>query len=209
MIRRPPRSTLFPYTTLFRSPDGTVLAKKITRVAEARSCADTSVIVSRDQKSTRLNSSHGYISYSNFFFNDTATTEIYTLSLHDALPISRRDSPGEENHARGRGAQLRRHERDREQRRGRPDRAARWADDLVDRERQRRGDDQHRQRDRDPYLRGRGRPACGGEHRRRLPIGGPAYAHPYPRHTIAGGRHQRRVHHLPPAAGQPRAAPHD
>src|SRR5256885_12093255 len=29
-----------------------------------------------------------------FFFNDTATTEIYTLSLHDALPISRRASPG-------------------------------------------------------------------------------------------------------------------
>src|SRR2546429_119262 len=58
----------------------------------------------RDRKSTRLNSSHGYISYavfclkkknnfnlnlsSFFFFNDTATTEIYTLSLHDALPIS-------------------------------------------------------------------------------------------------------------------------
>src|SRR3990172_7029579 len=42
-----------------------------------------------DRKSTRLNSSHGYISYSVFFFNDPATTEIYTLSLHDALPILR------------------------------------------------------------------------------------------------------------------------
>src|SRR3990172_10748025 len=41
----------------------------------------------RDRKSTRLNSSHGYISYAVFFFNDTATTEIYPLSLHDALPI--------------------------------------------------------------------------------------------------------------------------
>src|SRR3990172_5392735 len=41
-----------------------------------------------DRKSTRLNSSHGYISYAVLFFNDTATTEIYTLSLHDALPIS-------------------------------------------------------------------------------------------------------------------------
>src|SRR3990167_500722 len=41
-----------------------------------------------DRKSTRLNSSHSQISYSLFFFfNDTATTEIYTLSLHDALPI--------------------------------------------------------------------------------------------------------------------------
>ena len=47
-----------------------------------------------DRKSTRLNSSHDQISYAVFclkkknFFNDTATTEIYTLSLHDALPIS-------------------------------------------------------------------------------------------------------------------------
>src|SRR5467141_5380910 len=41
-----------------------------------------------------------------FFFNDTATTEIYTLSLHDALPISRaaRHEPGEHSQgARGRG----------------------------------------------------------------------------------------------------------
>src|SRR4030042_3603913 len=41
-----------------------------------------------DRKSTRLNSNHGYTSPVAFFFNDTATTEIYTLSLHDALPIS-------------------------------------------------------------------------------------------------------------------------
>src|SRR2546426_11140450 len=32
-----------------------------------------------------------------FFFNDTATTEIYTLSLHDALPISARAEPGEQD----------------------------------------------------------------------------------------------------------------
>src|SRR3990172_5308545 len=42
----------------------------------------------QDTKSTRLNSSHGYISYSLFFFNDTATTELSPLPLHDALPIS-------------------------------------------------------------------------------------------------------------------------
>src|SRR3990172_5286309 len=47
----------------------------------------TGVPVKLDRKSTRLNSSHRYISYSLFFFNDAATTEIYTLSLHDALPI--------------------------------------------------------------------------------------------------------------------------
>src|SRR3989338_5319123 len=45
-------------------------------------------LISEDRKSTRLNSSHSSISYALFFFNDTATTEIYTLSLHDALPIS-------------------------------------------------------------------------------------------------------------------------
>src|ERR1041385_4479267 len=43
--------------------------------------------IGTDRKSTRLNSSHGYISYAVLCFNDTATTEIYTLSLHDALPI--------------------------------------------------------------------------------------------------------------------------
>src|SRR5687768_12916876 len=40
-----------------------------------------------DRKSTRLNSSHGYISYAVFCLNATPTTAIYTLSLHDALPI--------------------------------------------------------------------------------------------------------------------------
>src|SRR6201989_205957 len=40
-----------------------------------------------DLKSTRLNSSHVEISYAVFCLNDTAPTEIYTLSLHDALPI--------------------------------------------------------------------------------------------------------------------------
>src|SRR3990172_5370982 len=42
-----------------------------------------------DRKSTRLKSSHAYLSLTLFFFNDPAPTEIYPLSLHDALPISR------------------------------------------------------------------------------------------------------------------------
>src|SRR5947209_8441685 len=42
-----------------------------------------------DRKSTRLNSSHANISYAVFCSNHTATTQIYTLSLHDALPICR------------------------------------------------------------------------------------------------------------------------
>ena len=58
----------------------------------------------RDRKSTRLNSSHRCISYAVFclkksFFNDTATTEIYTLSLHDALPIYTPPQPRCENPA--------------------------------------------------------------------------------------------------------------
>src|SRR3990172_8275856 len=89
MIRRPPRSPLFPYTTLFRSyvlgyPLGFGLFG--VWVALPVEYYLRSVI---DRKSTRLNSSHGYISYSFFFFNDPATTEISPLSLHDALPILR------------------------------------------------------------------------------------------------------------------------
>src|SRR5476649_999480 len=126
MIRRPPRCTLFPYTTLFRSV-GTRQRQGGGGPCSARCVVD----VDKDRKSTRLNSSHTVNSYavfclkkkkisdsrperqaafscsssltsstrlkkrplararmtSFFFFNDTATTEIYTLSLHDALPI--------------------------------------------------------------------------------------------------------------------------
>src|SRR2546422_5535716 len=65
MIRRPPRSTLFPYTTLFRSrklPDARValLALALVRSPYPR------IVAHRDRKSTRLNSSHGYISYAVF-----------------------------------------------------------------------------------------------------------------------------------------------
>src|SRR3990167_5396628 len=87
MIRRPPRSTLFPYTTLFRS--SVWLCAGGCAAADSRRAMGVAAggQGSRDRKSTRLNSSHSQISYSVFFFNDTATTEIYTLSLHDALPI--------------------------------------------------------------------------------------------------------------------------
>src|SRR5256885_11898468 len=62
MIRRPPRSTLFPYTTLFRSdfPDSGE-GRDSSQAAICRDCA-----VSRDRKSTRLNSSHLVISYAVF-----------------------------------------------------------------------------------------------------------------------------------------------
>src|SRR2546429_3211761 len=68
MIRRPPRSTLFPYTTLFRSSDADQIAPRpkstSTRVAPQRKNNVPCLI--GDRKSTRLNSSHGYISYAVF-----------------------------------------------------------------------------------------------------------------------------------------------
>src|SRR2546422_3244581 len=66
MIRRPPRSTLFPYTTLFRSnTTGNSIAAKY----ETSKRTPKPVIRApqpTDRKSTRLNSSHGYISYAVF-----------------------------------------------------------------------------------------------------------------------------------------------
>src|SRR6266436_590000 len=66
MIRLPPRSTLFPYTTLFRL--GTIGAGRRPAVAEVNWQRRHSPLVDdpRDRKSTRLNSSHGYISYAVF-----------------------------------------------------------------------------------------------------------------------------------------------
>src|SRR2546427_6735985 len=68
MIRRPPRSTLFPYTTLFRSqgsapPLCTSLPRPTLR---SRFCRSTRLDGDRDRKSTRLNSSHSQISYAVF-----------------------------------------------------------------------------------------------------------------------------------------------
>src|SRR2546422_3999371 len=90
MIRRPPRSTLFPYTTLFRSPwrktrdpyrvlvsEVMLQQTQVARVTEyyprfLERFPDLETLASarpkavRDRKSTRLNSSHGYISYAVF-----------------------------------------------------------------------------------------------------------------------------------------------
>src|SRR2546422_2303084 len=64
MIRRPPRSTLFPYTTLFRSLAAWLaVAVVFTLVAGVLAVRPQRV---GDRKSTRLNSSHGYISYAVF-----------------------------------------------------------------------------------------------------------------------------------------------
>src|SRR2546429_6658106 len=77
MIRRPPRSTLFPYTTLFRSfcgwPWSEAHLRHIRRAFVVNkmgrtegSCAESDIESQQDRKSTRLNSSHGYISYAVF-----------------------------------------------------------------------------------------------------------------------------------------------
>src|SRR2546422_2276283 len=80
MIRRPPRSTLFPYTTLFRSLARGTCAPGARRDLEAgrrpsHRAGDRGPLAAppgdggfleRDRKSTRLNSSHGYISYAVF-----------------------------------------------------------------------------------------------------------------------------------------------
>src|SRR5205809_4750828 len=64
MIRRPPRSTLFPYTTLFRSILVETYRECLSDVFDLPALRD--VLAGRDRKSTRLNSSHGYISYAVF-----------------------------------------------------------------------------------------------------------------------------------------------
>src|SRR5476649_2064893 len=123
MIRRPPRSTLFPYTTLFRSRPtaqrhpSACSARTSSSTARRRSEEHTSELQSHSDLVCRLLLEkkkstgvwrvllasivlsvqfHFLLLGHNcavlclsvfFFFNDTATTEIYTLSLHDALPI--------------------------------------------------------------------------------------------------------------------------
>src|SRR2546430_10143452 len=73
MIRRPPRSTLFPYTTLFRSELdglGTVTLTRTTREVATQAPADPAKVadigLKADRKSTHLNSSHSQISYAVF-----------------------------------------------------------------------------------------------------------------------------------------------
>src|SRR2546422_8335793 len=74
MIRRPPRSTLFPYTTLFRSPVGLGEDPRLLALGLRHHLLELTLALravrhrdlAPDRKSTRLNSSHGYISYAVF-----------------------------------------------------------------------------------------------------------------------------------------------
>src|SRR5260221_2409628 len=92
MIRRPPRSTLFPYTTLFRSrgrhglASGAVSSQPLA-CALHRGLADApvlpvgQVVARRDRKSTRLNSSHTVISYAVFCLKKKKKYEVHS-SMH-------------------------------------------------------------------------------------------------------------------------------
>src|SRR2546422_3578192 len=98
MIRRPPRSTLFPYTTLFRSEkrrgevEGHQARGAAPRESHVRAAAATASGVmlfmqrplppprGRDRKSTRLNSSHGYNSYAVFCLKKKKTAHTEGLS---------------------------------------------------------------------------------------------------------------------------------
>src|SRR5690348_17691702 len=74
MIRRPPRSTLFPYTTLFRSADVDALRLDVQLAGQAEQL-DQGLAVRQDRKSTRLNSSHPSISYAVFCLKKKKTTK--------------------------------------------------------------------------------------------------------------------------------------
>src|SRR2546422_8083337 len=99
MIRRPPRSTLFPYTTLFRSypitatyastmfkGDPVTLSTAGTVIRATASTASLGVLDQvRDRKSTRLNSSHGYISYAVFCLKKKNNIQPRTSSCHQRV----------------------------------------------------------------------------------------------------------------------------
>src|SRR6266852_7881948 len=79
MIRRPPRSTLFPYTTLFRSRSGCRCGSCISAPRRTGSGR-------RDRKSTRLNSSHGSISYAVFCLKKKKDQECVLQYLNSFKP---------------------------------------------------------------------------------------------------------------------------
>src|SRR2546426_6026430 len=101
MIRRPPRSTLFPYTTLFRSLSREDLRQSTSLpqtgggdaspgTKERRKSQNTAIGSSsgrfRDRKSTRLNSSHLVISYAVFCLKKKKRQTRYRLTITDVTP---------------------------------------------------------------------------------------------------------------------------
>src|SRR3712207_6911843 len=95
MIRRPPRSTLFPYTTLFRSQHGDrgldrVPAEQDDDVARADPALGEPPRDPEDRKSTRLNSSHANISYAVFCLKKKKKhiNILYTSFIHGRSSLS-------------------------------------------------------------------------------------------------------------------------
>src|SRR5258708_20016231 len=101
MIRRPPRSTLFPYTTLFRSDVNTDTIRNLGGYFQPRSLHSlnrrgqrqmktSGLEVTPDRKSTRLNSSHQIISYAVFCLKKKkiipSTTHLLTVYHHSLAP---------------------------------------------------------------------------------------------------------------------------
>src|SRR2546427_5950715 len=85
MIRRPPRSTLFPYTTLFRSnsqPRPTKAPAQITPPSPVNTRNSSKGIRTIDRKSTRLNSSHSQISYAVFCLKKKKQKTNHTQNTH-------------------------------------------------------------------------------------------------------------------------------
>src|SRR2546422_7092716 len=91
MIRRPPRSTLFPYTTLFRStstPARSCSISPSTGFVPWPGQGTKPVLGEIDRKSTRLNSSHGYISYAVFCLKkkNTVQQHAHLMFLFSRVP---------------------------------------------------------------------------------------------------------------------------
>src|SRR2546430_8299860 len=84
MIRRPPRSTLFPYTTLFRSRSWRGGGREFEGDSSSRSESWAG-----DRKSTRLNSSHSQISYAVFCLKKKINTNVHhRLGIHRSIHLS-------------------------------------------------------------------------------------------------------------------------
>src|SRR3712207_7333542 len=90
MIRRPPRSTLFPYTTLFRSGEPGAIDAVVDRVVDAvvdrlddaEQVGRAQVELRVDRKSTRLNSSHANISYAVFCLKKKTNYKVYLIQAY-------------------------------------------------------------------------------------------------------------------------------
>src|SRR2546430_13628365 len=90
MIRRPPRSTLFPYTTLFRSAGADQRARELALLAlDHRHGAADAGGGNEDRKSTRLNSSHSQISYAVFCLKKKTNRHSYLTPRRADVCVSR------------------------------------------------------------------------------------------------------------------------